>query len=307
MNNNPLHTHAEPIRLSGSKANTNLEWDSEGFMLAGRGPKSCTMKVEGGRDTSQEWQHKQDKALAEYQGSHILEQITATTHSIYKLFGAYIGATLHGPNEKLQPNVLDVGCGIGQRLPMYMRKLIDGVNYFGMDAFDINSDRDYPFICARLEDLSEIVAFHNKFDVFVFGTSLDHFENIDEVARAVKKIAAPGAVVIFWIGLHDTSLVASEEGANALRRTFNGARPLVVMWRLLRFAFWNFPRIFYALERRRVKLKRGENLDNLHFWYFTEKDLPSVLARFGEITDISMVPGSNSVFATCRVPADGQQ
>lgn len=184
-----------------------------------------------------------------------------------------------------------------------MRKLKERVNYFGLDAFDINLERDYPFICARIEDLSKVEAFHNKIDTFIFGTSLDHFENVDEVASSVKKLASPGAVVIFWIGLHDVTLVAGEEGARTFQSMFNGAGLLSVAWRFLRFAFWNFPRMAYVLRRRGNKLKKGENLDDLHFWYFTEKDLPGLLSRFGEITDISMLPGNNSVFCTCRVPS----
>jgi len=297
------HEQTNQIFISNDQFDRELCLDKDGFTSAETGEKSRALMIEADGAATQVWQHKQGNALSEYQDSHVQEQISPTTHAIYKLFGAYIGANLHGPDEKAAPNILDVGGGIGRRRPLYMRRLSENVNYFGMDAFDINPDRDYPFICARLETLGQVEAFHNTFDAFIFGTSLDHFENLDEVADAVCKLGARDAIVVFWIGLHDASHVAADEGALAFRKIFDGAGLLTVVQRFLRFALWRFPRMAYVLQRRQAKLNRGESLDDLHFWYFTEKDLPRVLGRFGEITDISMLPGTNSVFATCRVNA----
>lgn len=293
----------EPIVLSREKFDHDLTCDVDGFATLNGTLKSRTVKVLCDDEVSQVWSIKQVNSLSEYMDSHIEERISSTSLSIYKLFGAYIGNALYELGESVRPNVLDIGCGIGRKPPLYVRKLIDGVNYYGLDAFDINLEREYPFICSRLEMLSEVKAFHHKFDVFIFGTSLDHFENIDDVAKVIKKMAAPGATVVFWIGLHDASLVASDEGAHAFWRIFEDENLLLAVMRFVRFALWNFPRIFYALARRSVKLRRGENLDDLHFWYFREYDLPDLLGRFGEVSNISMIPGTNSVFATCRVGA----
>ena len=133
------HTYAEPITLSVHQSDQDLEWDGDGFALAPSVLKGRTLKIEDDEGATELWRRKQDNALVEYQDSHVQEQVSPVTHAIYKLFGAYIGAALHGPDEKARPNVLDVGCGIGRRRPIYMRKLIDGVDYFGMDAFDPSS------------------------------------------------------------------------------------------------------------------------------------------------------------------------
>lgn len=104
------------IRLA-QQADADLSWDRDGFALPSSGVKSHTLCLDGEQTATQVWHSKQDNALSEYLDSHVEEQISPTTHSLYKLFGAYIGAALHGPDEKARPNVLDVGCGIGRMQP----------------------------------------------------------------------------------------------------------------------------------------------------------------------------------------------
>lgn len=294
----------DPLILSVNQTEADVVMDGEGFVLADDGLENCTLKIDGDLSATETWLHKQDDALAEYLEHHVQEDISAESRVEYKCFGAYIGNVLHALGQKKRTNILDVGCGIGTRLPLYMRHLVEGVNYVGLDAIDINLTRDYPFICARAETLGHFKAFHNTFDMFVFGTSLDHFENIGDIARAVRAMAAPGARVVFWVGLHDSPLVARAEGARALERIFEAKSTFTILSRLARFIFWSFPRLFMVLWQRQAKLKSGQGLDDLHFWYFQEKDMPGVFSQFGEIVDISTLPGGNSVFVTCRI-ADG--
>jgi len=274
-----------------------------GFAYVGGGETYRTLKIQGDEDGSAVWVKKQNLALDEYIEVHVKETGSAQTLSLYKLFGVYIGNALHEPHEKKPPNILDVGCGIGRRLPPYMRMLHHDINYIGLDAFEMHLDRDYSFICSRLETLMKVPAFKNKFDILLFGTSLDHFEDIGQVAAAVQYLAVPGAKVIFWIGLHDIDLTASEEGANQFRRVFRNDSYPDILLRCLGFIFWSFPRVTFALLRNRFRLKRKQKIDDFHFHYFTERDLPGVLAKFGEITDITSVPGGGSVFVTCCVSA----
>lgn len=304
MNNQTKIADASPLVVNTTDDAAPIEWDGQGFSRAPGQGKSKTLLITESAVPGQIWQSKQDNALAEYENTHVQEQLSPALHNIYKLFGAYISAALHGPKEKDAPTILDVGCGIGRMRPLYMRRLTDNAQYLGLDAFEMNMERDYPFICSRLESLAGLESFHSKIDAFIFGTSLDHFEDLDDVAQAVKRLAAPGAVVIFWVGLHDANLVGREEGAEASQRIFEAGGLWASLGRFLRFALWKFPRIAYVLVKQKEKLERGENLDDLHFWYFRERDLPGLLARFGEVTDMTLVPGTNSAFCLCRVEGE---
>ena len=303
MNNESSTSQLSTLALRVGSSAHELVWGDTDFSFAGEGGRSRSIKIIDEDDASVAWQEKQDTALDEYLASHVQELISPQTTSLYKLFGAYIGNALHEPDEKKQPNVLDIGCGIGGKRPLYIRTLQDDVNYFGLDAFDLNPDREYPFICSRIETLMKVPEFRGKFDMFIFGTSLDHFENLDEVAETVRYLAAPNAKVVFWVGLHDVDLIASEEGARDLGRVFQGSGVLSTFVRSLGYLFWTFPRVFLVLMLRQMKLNKRKNLDDFHFWYFTEKDLPGVLSQFGEISDITYVPGGGSIFATCRIEA----
>lgn len=301
MNGNNTLVVEEMVTLHPGEVSDELVWDQSGFVFSSGGIKCHSIKIEDQQLPSEGWREKQETAIGEYQDSHVQEIMSDATKAIYKLFGTYIGNALYCSDINTCPKVLDIGCGIGSRRPLYVRALNDRVNYLGLDAVDANPARDYPFICSRVETLMQVEAFKNKFDMFVFGTSLDHFEDIDEVARAVSYLAAPGAKVVFWIGLHDVPIVASQEGAKGFYEIFQNGSVLVTLLRSLRFVFLVFPRVFIALMLRKIKLKRGQNLDAFHFWYFTKKDIPMILSKFGEIVDMSFLPGTNSMFVTCRV------
>lgn len=273
----------------------------QGFELPNDNIKSRSIKIVDDEKISPEWLAMQNEALPEYLSTHKYEKISKDTFSLYKLFGNYIGNELYKLGAKINPTVLDVGCGIDDKYPKYVRHLKNDIHYFGIDAIDINHEREYPFICSRLEKLANIKGFHNNFDVFIFGTSLDHFENLTEVSAAIKVLASRGAIAIFWLGLHDTSAVAAEEGVQVLKHIFDGSSYLAIVWRLIKFVFWKFPRLMIVIKFREYRLKNKQKLDSLHFWYFQDKDLPDMLSLFGEVMDIIHVPGGGSVFATVRI------
>lgn len=299
--NNATSPKAGMIVLNTASATDELIWDRSGFALSGGEQTSRTIKIEDEQEASTTWTEKQNTALDEYLEAHVKEALSTATMALYKLFGAYIGNALHEPGEKKQPNILDIGCGIGRRLPLYIRMLQHDVNYVGLDAIELHADRDYPFICSRFETLQKVPEFKNKFDVLIFGTSLDHFEDLDEVARTVKYLAAPGAKVVFWIGLHDMPLAASEEGARHFSKVFKNTGWFSTLIRLFGFLFWSLPRVTLALMLHRSRLERRKKIDDFHFWYFSDQDLPGLLAKFGEVSDITYVPGGGSVFTTCRI------
>ena len=292
------------LTVSSSRKNDALTWGQDGFSIQGVEGNFRTLKIEEDEAISSDWKVKQDSSLTEYLDSYVYGQSISPTSSIYKLFAIYVKSMVHDLNGPEQLNVLDVGCGIGKNHPSYIDLLADKVNYLGLDAIDIHPNRDYPFICSRIETMSEFSSFHKKMDAFIFGTSLDHFENYEDVSKMINKMATPGAISIFWIGLHDVPLVAGEEGVRIFQRIFEDEGPLTVMGHFLKFVFLRFPRLFYALQRRRKRLKNNTNLDEFHFNYFRVKDLPEVLSCFGEIIDITMIPGTTSVFCTCQQPSN---
>lgn len=300
MDNNPTF-RADMLTLNVENRHSPMVWGRQGFVLSASGEKTRSLKIEDDVDASPVWREKQNTAVGEYIEVHEREVISPSMVSLYKLFGAYIGNGLHEPGEGQQPNILDIGCGIGRRLPLYIRMLKHEVNYVGLDAINIHPERDYLFLCSRFETLMKVPELEKQFDVFIFGTSLDHFEDLDEVARTVKYLAAPRAKVFFWIGLHDMELAAIEEGASRLGEMFKSAKLFNIALRSLSFIFWTFPRVALSLIRHRYQLQHGQEIDKFHFWYFTDRDIPGVMAKFGELSDITYVTGGGSVFTTCRV------
>lgn len=287
-------------RASGARSLT-FRLTPQGFVSAD-GRQSRYIHVEC-KETRRDWLQKQEASMPEYLQE--LNQVNPLIDTLYRLFDRYIAAALHG---RRNARVLDVGCGLNRAWPPYVATLKreharTGILYAGLDpiAHDIEQ-RDYPFACARLEDLHTVL--DDRFDVFVFATSLDHFEQLDEVARAVRGLAAENAVCIFWVGLHDPILVGEQIGARAYRRLFSSLAPLGFVWRYAR-TMASMAVNYLRLLRRRSRSRRNLPLDDLHFHYFTEESLARTLLRFGPCIDRLIVPGTSSVFATVRVDTAG--
>jgi SAM-dependent methyltransferase len=248
---------------------------------------------------SAEWGRRQHMALPGYE--HELDAVPAETQRLYDLFSCYIArALLDGGYRRL----LDVGCGIGSRLPPYVRPLegafaARGIAYVGLDPVEQNvSGRDYPFICGRIEDVPCVL--DDRFDLFLFSTSLDHVEDTGRAAAAVRELSAERALAVFWLGLHDPALVAEEMGRKWFGRLYSSLNPLAFLWRAALVVALMLRR-YPDLVRRARNLERGVPLDSLHFAYFTRASVRLHLERFGAVRDFMLVPGTNSAFAAVEI------
>ena len=244
-----------------------------------------------------DWDRRQENSMAEYEQGEAPEGIV----TLYKLFDGYIAGAISGRSNL---KILDVGCGIGRDWPPYTasirRSLSPAKNvYVGLDPISMNvTDRKYPFVCSRVEDLRQVLA--DRFDVFLFSTSLDHFEDVGRVAETIRAVSSDNGIAVFWIGLHDAHIVAAEVGSNVFARLFGrmsfvrfGLRYVLLQLQALR--------LYYLLWRRQKKLDAGAPLDDLHFQYFTESNVDGALRSFGTVRDLLRIPGTNGLFATVSV------
>jgi SAM-dependent methyltransferase len=258
--------------------------------------------IDLGRDeASGAWQRRQDNALPGYR--HELSETQPVLQKLYRSFSWYIATAIL---QSRPASILDVGCGISSRHPPYIEPLrgmlqSHGILYTGLDPMcEAESAREYFFVRGRVEDAPEQI--EHRFGMFLFSTSLDHFEDLDQVARAVRRLAARGARCVFWIGLHDPALVAGEIGRKWFSRLYQSMNPAAFLGRALIVNAVMLYRYPSMLARWRA-LRRGAPLDELHFHFFTRDNVRDALARFGEIRDLADVPGTSSIFATVDVTA----
>lgn len=265
----------------------------DGF-IDGQGMKTSFLDLSKLSSASADWELMQQESLQEY--VHHADSTPSDTEVLYSLFSGYIARSVYG---RTGLRILDVGCGVRRDIPPYAAFLgaqDDSNVYIGLDPIPHNVDgRNYKFICGRLEDLPRVL--ESKFDVFLFSTSLDHFERLEDVAEAVSRLSAESAVVIAWVGVHDANIVAEQAGALRFRRLFDSLRPLSVCYHAIRLAA-SVPRTYASLMKRATQLRRGKPLDNLHFHYFTLVGLQESMKLFGKPRDIMQIPGTNSVFVT---------
>lgn len=282
-------TAVQPAAVMGAA----IRGTKTGFELLDGGFSTSLFIPSAGQD--EEWRKINDASLEEYQNHH-QNAYPDSIATIQKLFAGFIARHVQG-------DVLDVGCGMGAEIPMYAREL-PHIRYFGIDPIDSPVARNYPFICARVEDaLPSLNAL--RFDGFIFATSLDHLRDPACAARMTRALAAPGARAVFWIGLHDPSMVAREIGATLLEQFFTPLSWMSSWFKALRWQILSFPRLMLALRQRERSLRLGERLDELHFHYFTAESARTTLAsRFGDIVEELAVPGSNTVFYCVSIDRD---
>ncbi len=253
----------------------------------------------GSKTTNDEWVLKQTASLDEYKdhASHIPHNIKV----LYDLFDGYIAKAIGG---KKDINILDIGCGIRSEWPHYARTIkeyqtLTNNVYIGLDPLPINTDgREYPLIVGRLEDVKNQLI--SSFDVFIFSTSLDHFENISDAMNAVKKIANPNSILIIWSGLHDPALVAEQAGADNFRKLYTSLNPIIFIFRFTKTIIsilFNYARLL----KRRLYLLKNKSLDKFHFHYFTERSIHAEMKAFGVVESYLQIPGTNSVFMVVRL------
>lgn len=246
-----------------------------------------------GNQGSEDWREITEASLDEYRNHHQAGAYPPAILEIMSMFEGFIAkwAGIWGAE-----NVIDLGCGIGQELPPYVRNIAGNLHYVGLDPLDENPERDYPFICGRLEDLAGR-KLDKKFDLALFATSLDHFEDARNALSLAAEITNGGRAVILC-GLHDSSLIARNDLSTWIedlcRNNQSTLNRILAFWA---YTIGNWPRVARALARREKKLAADQPLDNLHFHYFTEQSLRTLLGEAGTIHELTLCPGSNGAFA----------
>lgn len=242
---------------------------------------------------SAEWRRITEASLAEYRDHHQAGDYPPAILETMSMFEGFVAkwAGIWGVRS-----MIDLGCGIGTNLPPYARNIAGVIDYAGLDPLDENPDRDYAFICGRLEDLAE-QPMDEKFGLATFATSLDHFEDARNALAVAAKLTGGGHVIV-WSGLHDSPLVARSELSTRIIDLCRTNRSTLTRT----LAFWlyaalTWPRVAWHLARRERKLAAGKPLDSLHFHYFTENRLKALLESVGTVHEFIQCPGLNAVFA----------
>ena len=243
-------------------------------------------------EAGDEWRKVNDASIDEYMEHHEAEQYPEAVKLHMALFSGFIARHVMAVGGR---TVLDVGCGVGTQPPLYVRDLQGAIDYLGLDPIALNMQREYPFICGRLEDLAR-VGMSRPADVVVFATSLDHFENAQTALALARQLAGNGRILL-WVGLHDSPAVASIVGAKVFAHICRWTSSSVLRClALLGYGVLRGPKLFLQLSRRESLLASGGRLDKFHFHYFQREALHKLLADNGTVEDFLLLPGSNSCF-----------
>jgi SAM-dependent methyltransferase len=190
-------------------------------------------------EISGEWELMQNASLDEYEIHHN-DGYPSDVLIILRHFSGFCSRWLKG-------TVLDVGCGVSQATPLYARN-IGHINYVGLDPLRVTLERDYPFLCGRIED-GAMIFDRPLFDGAIFSTSLDHIDNLEECGAALTRLCKTGAIIVLWIGIHDPASVGKMAGLAVFDRVLTPLF-LPVSWvKLLVYSTVHFPRLMNSLSR----------------------------------------------------------
>jgi len=226
---------------------------------------------------------KQDKSLDEYHDTHEQENLSPTILYVMNQFRRFIGyhLALSSHNLNYPPFILDVGCGISKKIPLYFREISthEKAIYIGLDPIPINKDRNYLFINGKFENLHNYLYTFRFFDCLIFSTSLDHFPDLEAVKSEIYHVLKKNGLAFFWVGLHDPNIVG-ELYMHESWRDFNFLSISGILCRVSSFPI-SIIKIYRSLKRRKLLLDRGNPLDELHFHYFTSNKLLNYRNRSG--------------------------
>ncbi|MEZ6186661.1 MAG: class I SAM-dependent methyltransferase [Planctomycetota bacterium] len=244
---------------------------------------------------------KQEASLPEYAETHTHDGHDPAVRAVMAQFEGFVAthvlANEAGRARAGKPTLLDVGCGISPRIPPYLRRVAPALTYVGLDPLPQVPERDYLFVNGTFEGLHRHLS--PRFDYLLFSTSLDHFPDLEQVAREVGEVLAPDGLALFWVGLHDPDVVARQ--ALADRAGQHGALGLREALRAAAAHPLRLARLYRAIRARERKLAAGEALDPYHFHYFTREALERSLDRVGEVVDAFFPPLTNSAFYAVRL------
>lgn len=239
-----------------------------------------------------DWIEKQNSAEEHYL-TDIEVGVNEKIEYIQKQFQNYLNIHLNG-------NVIDIGCGISKERPNYVKKVKNFV-YHGLDPFQLNLEREYPFICATLEDAADVFV-NPLYDGAIFSTSLDHFASMKECSDSIKKVCKTGSIVCFWNGVHDPQLIGSLKGIEIFEKVFSPISFILSVSKLIGYSLLYFPREVWRIKKRQNNLIKNIPLDIFHFHYFTKESGRNTLQKyFGEIIDETHVLGTNSIFYAVKI------
>lgn len=270
----------------------------DGAFISGDG-KTKTIHINAERH-SQSWLEKQNASVEEYKVTHTKEGIDTRSKSFYRLFRAYINDFIYSTYGDIAINILDVGCGTFTGLPPYIKEN-EKQTYIGLDPEDINPIRDYLFVQGMIEDLHLHLHEDVKFNIFLFSTSLDHIENIEECAKSIREVAEQPSYCIFFLGLHDVKIVAEQMGGGIFKQIYQNMEMGKVIIRLIKSTLISMPLSFKSMYIRNKNLMEKRPLDDKHFHYFTLNNICDYMNIFGDVIDSVIIPGSNAMFITVKM------
>lgn len=245
---------------------------------------------------SSSWIQKQEASYDEYEDTHEGEY----PEDVIAFFKYYRDSISYKVIELLEKKefitILDIGCGTSNDIPFYV-PISKYINYIGLDPIEKNLQRKYPFICSRLEDASEVLE-KGSIDIFLFSTSLDHFEDINIIHDLLKPIASADAYVISISGMHDIEMIAGDEAKKHLSITNNfhfrkGIINKVKYLNRLRIFSQSMLKHYAVFSDRKVKLDNKIPLDKFHFYYFQYKQYHEFMSeKMGKMIDERIIePG----------------
>lgn len=248
-----------------------------------------------------DWWARQNVSLDDYEEQHVARKLDPDHEALYKLFGAYVAAAAL-KSKASRPLVLDVGCGMFTSPSPAFAGLSDSCAYVGLDPLPKQLERTYPFVCGRLEDLAALPNLRSRFNLFTFGTSLDHLEDLASAAAAVRHLAADDALLVCWNGLQEGERIFSKNGAALFQELTRLERKsvLLALAGYVGYGVVRLPRLLYRMRQRRGLVAQGKVGDH-HSRWFTEANSSRYLSVFGEVIHAVTLPNTNNAFATVRV------
>jgi hypothetical protein len=265
------------------------------FELSARNGSTLILDQKG----DPEWRIKQEYSVESYATEHVESNIDEDSLAIYKLFGSYINSVAHNSNKK-RPMILDVGCGMFPLLSPGIKRLDQQFGYIGLDPLSSNLKREYPFICGRIEDLASLSGFDLRFDIFVFGTSLDHLEDLKTAAAAVRQLASPDAILVCWNGLQDPKRSIARNGVAVFKKLLEYRWDFLAILAYFGYGLLRLPKLLAEMNERKNVIAKSGVMDH-HLRWFTENNLNEYLSVFGNVTDVINLPNSVHSFATVKI------
>ncbi len=257
------------------------------------GVKSLTLCLDRD-DYDKAWMDRQLASIDEYSETQLESILDNQLVALYELFSCFISRALISHTTR-PLNILDVGCGMRPDLPPYIPHLVDSVHYYGLDPLKYGLERSYPFFCGDFTELARVTGLESGFDLFICGTSLDHIADMDGMIKDMRLLAAPGARLVSWSGVHDPEIAGQHNGSLVFSNILTG-NPIVGAAKYFGYGIMRLPRLLHRASRARHYLSSGIPLDSLHERYFTQSSLDNLMSRFGSIEYSVSVPGSNAMF-----------